>query len=54
MFNIMRTLCGRDWKPTEALFAHRRPEDVEPYRRLFDMHLRFDAEQYGLFFPRLG
>jgi len=32
------------------LFAHRRPEDVEPYRRFFDMHLRFDAEQYGLFF----
>ena len=51
LLNIMRDLCGRSWVPTEAFFAHRRPEDAEPYRRLFNAPLRFDAEQYGLAFP---
>ena len=50
MFNIMRTLCGPDWKPAEALFSHRRPEDVGPYRRLFQAPLVFDAERYALVF----
>jgi AraC-like DNA-binding protein len=50
MLNIMRGLCGPDWAPVEARFAHRRPEDVEPYRRLFSAPLFFDAERYGLVF----
>lgn len=50
MLNIMRGLCGPDWAPVEARFAHRRPEDVEPYRRFFNAPLRFDAERYGLVF----
>ena len=51
MFNIMRALCGRAWKPVEVQFAHRKPQDVEPYRRYFQVPLRFDAEQYALVFP---
>jgi len=50
LLSIMRELCGRNWVPTEAFFAHRRPEDVEPYRRIFGAPLRFDAENYGLVF----
>lgn len=50
MLNIVRGLCGPDWAPVEARFAHRRPDDVEPYRRLFGAPLRFDAERYGLAF----
>jgi AraC-like DNA-binding protein len=50
LLNIMRSLCGRSWAPAEALFAHRRPDDVEPYRRFFDAPLRFDAGHYGLVF----
>jgi AraC-like DNA-binding protein len=50
MFNIMRTLCGADWLPAEVLFAHRRPEDVGPYRRFLRAPLAFDAEQYALVF----
>jgi len=50
MSNIMRTLCGPDFKPAEAWFAHRTPEDVHPFRRFFQVHLRFDAEQYALVF----
>ncbi len=50
MFNVMRSLCGAEWLPAEVLFAHRRPEDVGPYRRLFRAPLAFDAEQYALVF----
>jgi AraC-like DNA-binding protein len=50
MHNIMRELCGPDWRPTEAWFAHRRPDNVGPFRRFFRVPLRFDAEQFGLLF----
>lgn len=49
--NIMRGLCGADWNPSEVMLAHRRPTDVEPYRRLFRAPIRFDAEQNALIFP---
>jgi AraC-like DNA-binding protein len=48
--NILRELCGPDWKPTEVWFAHRRPADVNPFRQLFQVPLRFDAEQFALLF----
>jgi AraC-like DNA-binding protein len=51
MQNIMRELCGADWRPIEAWFAHRRPADVGPFRRFFRVPLRFDAEQFALVFP---
>jgi AraC-like DNA-binding protein len=50
LFNIVQTLCGTNWGPTEVLFSHRRPEDVGPYRRLFQAPLVFDAERYALVF----
>jgi len=50
LLNIMRDLCGRSWAPAEASFAHRQPDDVEPYRRVFHAPLRFDADRYGLVF----
>jgi AraC-like DNA-binding protein len=50
MFNLMRTLCGPDWKPVEIHFAHRRPENVEPFRRFFRAPLIFDVEQYAVLF----
>ena len=49
--NIMRGLCGADWNPSEVMLAHRRPADVEPYRRIFRAPIRFDAEQNALIFP---
>lgn len=52
MFNIMRALCGTDWKPVEVCFAHRRPANTEPFQRFFRVPLRFDAERNGLFFGR--
>jgi len=50
MFNILRKLCGPEWKAIEARFAHREPEDVAPFRRLFRAPLRFEAEQYAMVF----
>lgn len=50
LFNGMRTLCGPEWKPVEVRLAHRRPDDVGPYRRCFRAPLRFDAEQNALLF----
>ena len=50
MFSILRSLCGSDWKPSEVLFAHRCPDDVVPFHRLFDAPLRFNAEQNALVF----
>jgi AraC-like DNA-binding protein len=49
-FNILRSLCGTGWKPSEILFAHRSPADIGPYRRLFGCRLVFDAEEYGVAF----
>jgi AraC-like DNA-binding protein len=50
LFNVVRGLCGPEWKPTEVRLAHRRPEDVEPFRRFFRAPLRFDAERNALVF----
>jgi AraC-like DNA-binding protein len=50
MLSILRALCGPGFKPTEARFAHRRPDDDGPFRRHFCVPLRFDADQYALLF----
>ena len=50
MFNIMKTLCGPDWKPSEVRFAHSRPDDVRPYRRFFKAPLVFDTQPNAVVF----
>jgi len=50
MLNMMRTLCGPGWRPIEARFEHRRPEDVRPFRRFFAAPLQFDTERSALVF----
>lgn len=51
-FNIMRTLCGVDWLPTEVQFSRAEPRDGAPYRRFFRSPLRFDAERTVMVFAR--
>ncbi len=51
MFNILRTLCGRDWKPIEVRFAHREPEDVRAFRSFFGSPLLFDTALNAVVFP---
>ncbi len=52
MLNVMRSLCGDGFRPVEARFAHRRPRDVQPFRRYFHIPLRFDADEYALVFSQ--
>jgi AraC-like DNA-binding protein len=48
-FNGIRELCGA--VPDEVLLARKPPPDVHPYHRLFQVPVRFDAEQTALVFP---
>jgi AraC-like DNA-binding protein len=50
MLNIMQSLCGPGWKPSQVTFAHRKPDNVEPFRQFFRAPLLFDAEQNALVF----
>jgi AraC-like DNA-binding protein len=50
MLNIMQSLCGPGWKPTQVTLAHRKPDNVEPFREFFRAPLLFDAEQNALVF----
>jgi AraC-like DNA-binding protein len=49
--NIMRKLCGPEWRASVVLLAHRPPSEVAPFRKFFGAPLRFDAEQNALVFP---
>jgi AraC-like DNA-binding protein len=50
MYNIMRELCGPNWNPLEVRLAHRKPDDIAPFRRFFQAPLRFDADKNSLVF----
>jgi AraC-like DNA-binding protein len=48
--NIMRELCGPDFKAIAAWFVRPPPENFEAYRSFFQIHLRFGTPIYGLEF----
>ena len=50
-FNVMRELCGPGWTPSETFLPRRRPAEVAPYRSVFKVAPRFDAELCALRFP---
>ena len=50
IYNMMRSLCGPGWMPTEVRFAHREPEDVLPFRNFFRAPLVFNAEKNAVVF----
>jgi AraC-like DNA-binding protein len=50
MLNVMHTLCGPEFRPAEASFAHRRPADISAFRSFFKVPLYFDAEHFALVF----
>lgn len=49
--NLVKSLCGPDWLPSQVLFRHSQPTDRGPYRRLFKVPLRFDCDHSALVFP---
>ncbi|MFO1392182.1 MAG: AraC family transcriptional regulator [Steroidobacteraceae bacterium] len=48
--NVLRQLCGPDFKATEIWLARRKPRAVEPYRRFFGSAPRFDAPENAVVF----
>jgi AraC-like DNA-binding protein len=51
MWNIMRSLCGPEWKPIEVCFRHDAPADLSAHRRYFSQApLRFNAAHNALIF----
>ncbi|EIM26813.1 AraC family transcriptional regulator [Microvirga lotononidis] len=48
--NILRSLCGANWHPTEALVPRAAPAETEPYRRHFRAPVRFNQEIATLVF----
>lgn len=49
--NIMRSLCGEDWKPAEVMLSRRPPPDLVPYQRFYHAPLRFNADRNAVAFP---
>lgn len=49
-FNILQAMCGPDWNATEIRFAHRKPENVRPFRDFFRAPLLFDEQQNAVVF----
>src|SRR5919107_2061746 len=51
ILNLMRGLCGPEWRPADILLPRSSPVDLTPYRRLFGAPVRFDEETAALVFP---
>jgi AraC-like DNA-binding protein len=51
-FNIMRALCGPNWRPIEVSFSHNKPKDLTPYRKFFAAPLRFGGERTAIIFSK--
>jgi AraC-like DNA-binding protein len=49
--NILRTLCGPAWVPTEIALARKKPRNTRPYKNFFKTAVRFDAEESTIVFP---
>jgi AraC-like DNA-binding protein len=50
--NVLRTLCGRKWRPREILLSRSPPADIQVYAEIFKAPLRFDVEQSMVVFDR--
>lgn len=49
--NVLRSLCGSGWNPSEVLLPRAVPAETEPYRRHFRAPVRFNQESATLVFP---
>lgn len=50
--NVMRMLCGPQWRPYEVRFSRAPPPDAAPFKRFFNSRLVFDASETALVFDR--
>lgn len=49
VFQVMRHLCGPQWRARAVCLAHPAPADARPYRRYFGCPVAFDADGNALF-----
>ena len=50
-FNILRSLCGPQWRPHDVQFSFAAPRSLAPYRKVFGLTPRFDQECSAIAFP---
>ena len=50
-YNIMRSLCGNAWTPTEVMLSRKKPRNISPYKNFFKAPIRFNAEESAIAFP---
>jgi AraC-like DNA-binding protein len=48
--NIMRSMCGEGWNPTEVLFSRHPPPDLKTHRQFYRAPLRFDMDRNVIVF----
>lgn len=51
MVNVLRQLCGADWRPSLVMLPRKRPQKVAPYREVLGDSLQFDAARTAVVFP---
>lgn len=49
--NVLKTLSGADWRPTEVFLPRAMPASLKPYRMHFQAPVRFNHEAATLLFP---
>jgi AraC-like DNA-binding protein len=49
-FNMLRELCGPQWRPEEINFAFSAPADPTPFRHFFKPPVRFGTQQTAIIF----
>jgi len=50
---LVRSLIGSSWIPSEVRIAHHAPADCRPYNRYFGVDVTFSAERSALIFPAI-
>jgi AraC-like DNA-binding protein len=49
-YRLLQDLAGPGWEATEVCLCQPPPADIEPYRRIYRIRLRFRAEYHGVAF----
>ena len=50
MCNVLRSMLGNAWSPSEVHFSHARPRDIRPYELFFKAPLFFNSDMDALLF----
>lgn len=50
LFNILRELCGPDWRPIEVHLCRGKPGNLDPYKAFFGSPLRFGTGENAIVF----